>query len=75
MATIGKTRFWCDCNRCGSSRLVNHRTRLRHLQKYRKSVVSYSTPVLLDDDVMLKDDQGDDEQSENSSEVLKLLTT
>ena len=78
MATIGKTCFLCDCNRCGSSRLVNHWTRLRHLQKYRRSVVSYSTPVLLDnslDDVMLEDDQGDDEQSENSSEVLKLLMT
>ena len=78
MATISKTCFLCDCNRCGSSRLVNHRTRLRHLQKYRRSVVSYSTPVLLDNslnDVMLKDNQGDDEQSENSSEVLKLLTT
>ena len=28
----------------------------------------------LDDHVMLEDDQGDDEQSENSSKVLKLLT-
>ena len=70
--------FLCNCNWCGSSKLVNYWTRLRYLQKYRRSIVSYSTPVLLDnslDDVMLENDQGDDKQSENSSEVLKLLIT